>query len=145
MINGNEEYHSRKLKEIVKKSGHEYPSDRFTDNVMKAVREAHIPQPSAEQVSWFRSGGFITVLAVILGTTAVAYFFYLYGNILFVKDIDPVFGTVLKDLYHNLTEIIDAIKISSITMVIIGGLIILLGLEYFLRKFQSTKNSYLLF
>jgi len=141
MINDNEEYHSRKLKEIINKVGLESPSSRFTENIMRAVSQAPVSIPESEQKSIFASSKIFTGVTLMIAFAALGYFFYYYGSILLIKDFDPVFSPVLRDLYKNLTEIIDAIQISSVTWVIILGFLALLFLEYFFRKLHFFKNN----
>lgn len=145
MINGKEEYSDNKLKDILSRSGIESPSASFTDKVMQTIRKSAEENAVPVKNSWFNSN--ILGIASLVGFSiaALIFFFYQYGDILMVRDMDPLFSPVLKDVYDSLANIVESIRISSVTVVIIGGFIFLLLLEHFLRKFQSFKNSNLIF
>ncbi len=145
MINSNEEFESKRLRDILKMSGKESPSAHFTERIMENVKEIEAAPALNEKKPFVSSTNLFIGTSVLLALMALLYFFYQYGDILLVKDFDPVFSPVIKDLYKNLEEIISAIKISSITLVIISGFLILLFIEYFFNKSRLFKNFHFSF
>jgi len=141
MINGTEEYHSNKLKEIIKKSGIEMPSDQFTGNVMKSLRGA-VSENLIEKNPALTFPGLLIGISIALLIAALIYFFMYYGNFLLVKEFDPIFTPVLKDFYQYIAEIFNSFRVSSITIVIIGGCLVLIGLDYFFRRLNLFRKTY---
>ncbi|MCB0806813.1 MAG: hypothetical protein KDC05_13535 [Bacteroidales bacterium] len=145
MINGKQNRENDQFKELVKKSGMEQAPGSFTENVMKAVQQHSVPEELSTSRSWYSSGYFLTGVIASSILVALVAFFYFYGNILLVKEFDPVFSPVLKDLYQSLAVILHSIKLSSTTLVIIGGFVLLLILDLILRRSTFSGKTYLTF
>lgn len=137
-----EEHIDQKIRAVFQKSGLETPSAEFTSEVMQKIGELDPEiESSAESTSRNWIWG-IAIAAMAFIGLAIAYYFNV--NILpegFKDMVTPIFG----GLIGSFKGIFNGISVSSTTVVIILGFLVLLGIERLLNKFNITRNFYLSF
>jgi hypothetical protein len=137
-----EEHIDQKIRAVFQKSGLETPSQEFTSNVMQKIGEldpeAESTEPSSAR-SWILG---IAAAALVFIGLAIAYYFNV--NIL-PEGFKNLLAPIFSGLVSSFEGIFQGIRISSTTVVIILGFVVLLGIERLLNKLKITRNFYLSF
>lgn len=142
-MNTTDDKYDIKFKELFQKTGAENPSEGFTSEVMKKIEqldaESKLSIENNKRINWYWVFGIS--LLVLLGASLIHYFDIgiLPENSKLI--IAPVFERVVK----SFDGIFESVQISSTTIVIILGFVLLVVLERLLHKLNITKNIYFSF
>jgi hypothetical protein len=137
-----EEHIDQKIRSVFQRTGLEDPSPDFTSKVMRRIGEM---DPETEAEESFFSRGWIwgtAIAAMVFIGLAIAYYFNV--NIL-PEGFDNLLAPIFSGLISSFEGIFQDIRISSTTVVIILGFLVLLGIERLLNKFKITRNFYFSF
>lgn len=127
------------IKKLFKTHGTVKPHKDFTSQVMQSIESV-----SPEKVSDMREkkwDGMILATAGALAFGGLLYFFIFGNGVHIWGEYDPIMLPVMKNIWISLKEIITSFKISSVTIVILAGIISILTAERVLRKIQSGKST----
>lgn len=142
-MNTTDDKYDIRLKELFGKTGTESPSEKFTANVMQQIAQLDAAsQPLTEnnaRNNWYWGGGIS--LLVVLGLGLMYYFNLGILPDTFKPTLAPLFGGIL----NSFKGIFASIEISSTTIVIILGFVLLVVIERILNKLKLTRNIYLSF
>lgn len=132
-----------KFRKLITESDMESPSNEFTANVMGRIEKLNAAAETSTEDSqlsrWYWSIG-ITLL-VVLGFSIM----YIFDVNFLPKEIKPILSPVFAGVFNSFKDIFASVEVSSTTIVIILGFILLVVLERVLNKLKLTKNFYLSF
>lgn len=142
-MNTTNDNYDHKFKKLFQNTGAESPSDGFTANVMKQIAQldaaAELAPENNTKSNWYWAIG----IGLLLGLGISSMYFFGIGFIPenFTPILTPVFGRIIT----SFEGIFASVQISSTTVVIILGFILLVAVERILNKLKLTKNIYLSF
>ncbi|MCB2221520.1 MAG: hypothetical protein KQI35_14065 [Bacteroidetes bacterium] len=127
------------LKKIFKAHGTVEPKTDITEQIMRSIQGIPI-ETAAErkEMGWYRWALVITGVISIAGLI----YYFIFGNGHSVMgEFNPILIPVFKNIWINLKEVFDSFKVSSITIVILAGMVSLFMIERLLKKIQSGRGA----
>ena len=132
-----------KFKKLFQRTGLESPSEGFTSKLMKQIEQLDaVPMVAPEnntRSNWYWSIGLS--MLVVLGFSIMYYF----DIGLLPETFKPILTPVFAGVFQSFEGIFASVQISSTTVVIILGFVLLVAVERILNKLKLTKNIYLSF
>ena len=132
-----------KFKKLFQRTDLESPSEGFTSQLMKQIQQLD-SAPNAAQDEDSKSNWYWGIgigMLVVLGFSIMYYFDLIAVPDNFKSILVPVFAGI----FNSFKGIFASVEISSTTVVIILGFVLLVAVERILNKLKLTKNIYLSF
>lgn len=142
-MNTNNDKYDLKFRNLIRENGLENPGKEFTANIMDRIEEleknAVAEKNDSKRSNWL--WGFGISFLILLGFSIINYF-----NIsLIPENIEPIVLPVFEGLLKSFKSIFAGVQVSSTTVVIILGFVLLVAVERILNKLKLTKNLYFSF
>ena len=132
-----------KFRRLFEKAGLESPSAQFTGSVMDRIGQLSpetVPVKE-KKTMWTWLGRIGIVMMAVGGLVGV----YLFNIQLFPESFKPVFDPVFSSVIDSFKGIFGSMKVSSTTIVIILGFVLLIVIERIFSRSKFSKNLYLYF
>lgn len=129
----------KELKKLFKEYASIQPPDNFTNQVLQSIESRQTEK--AVNYSFFKQDFSIGIIAGLLAITGIIYILIFTDGAMVWSEYDPIMYPIFKNIWINLKEAISSIKVSSVTIVIIAGIVSLFMAERLIRKIQSNRSS----
>jgi hypothetical protein len=140
----NDEHIDRNLKSFLRKAGLNNPSADFTQSVMEKIHQMPVEkiQPGM-QTDRFKEWVLFSSLGVT-GALAITWYFITYSSSLFFDWPITEYWPLLKKLTDSLSAIFSSFQVSSITVAVIGAILLVFIADMIIAKLQSDRKNYIL-
>lgn len=127
------------LEKLFRSHGTIEPNARLTENIMQAIEASD--EKTTTAISETYGAKYFFVIPAILAFAGFVYFFVFGNGVLIWSEYDPILFPIFKSIWLSLKDIFLSFKVSSVTIIILGGLGSLFMVERILRKLQSARSS----
>ena len=140
----NDQHIDQNLKYLMRKAGLINPSPDFTHRVMEKIHQMPVEkiQPGLK-ADWIKDWVSFSSLG-FAGVLAMAWYFISYNNnLLFVwpkNEYWPLFENITDSLF----AIFSSFRVSSITVAVIGAILLVFIADIVIKKVQTDRRNYLL-
>lgn len=140
----NDQHIDQNLKSFLRKAGLINPSPDLTHRVMEKIHQMPIEklQPSLKP-DWIKDWVWFSSLGVV-GALATAWYFISYNNSLLFVWPKNEYWPLFEKISDSLSAIFSSFKVSSITVAVIGAILLIFVADIVITKVQSYRKNYLL-
>jgi hypothetical protein len=140
----NDQHIDQNLKYLIRKAGLINPSPDFTQRVMEKIHQMPVEKIQPDfKADWIKDWVFFSSLGVA-GALATAWYFFSYNSSLLFVWPKNEYWPLFQKITDNLSSIFSSFRVSSITVAVIGAILLIFIADIVIKKVQSDRKNYLL-
>jgi hypothetical protein len=139
----NDQHIDQNLKYLMRKAGLINPSPDFTHRVMERIHQMPVEKTQISlKADWIKDWVFFSSLG-IAGALATAWYFISYNNNLLFVWPKNEYWPLFEKITDSLSAIFSSFRVSSITVAVIGAILLVFVTDLVIKKIQSFRKVFL--
>lgn len=140
----NDQHIDQNLKSLLRKAGLTNPSPDFTQQVMEKIYQMPVEKIQTDlNTDWIKDWVSFSSLGVV-GALATAWYFISYNSSLPFVWPKNEYWPLFEKITDSFSGIFSSFRVSSITMAVIGAILLIFVADIVITKVQSYRKNYLL-
>jgi hypothetical protein len=134
----------RNLKQIIRQAGLMNPSPGFTQRVMEKIHQIPVEITQIIDKKERVTDRILFAGLAGAGVLATAWYFISYHKDILFRRPEPLYWSLLEKITESLGSVFLSFRISSITLAVIGAILLVIATDLIIKKIQSARKHFLL-